>query len=491
MNATILLITFFAYTALLFVIAWATSRKSDNQSFFTGNRKSNWFLVAYGMIGASLSGVSFMSVPGNVYNENFYYLPMLLGFIAGYGVIAFVLLPLYFKMNLTSIYTYLDKRFGNSSYKTGASFFILSRLLGATVRTFLVVYVLYNFVFQNMGIPFSIVAIVFVAIAILYTMRGGVKTIVWTDTMQTTFMIVAIVAAVVFICNELNWSFGEMISSVFNDKHSDVFDTNWTSSRNWIKQFISGAIVPIAMTGLDQAMMQKSLSCKNIGEAKKNVITSVAMMIPVNVLFLTLGAILAIYVGQNPELLNLIGTNAEGSVEADKIFPVVAFSLKAIVGIFFFIGLISAAYPTCANALTSLTTSSCIDIINMEKRDWDEKTKKLVRMIVMFLLATLFVLLILIFNDMKGDAVINMVYQIAAYTYGPLLGLFMFGIITKVKAFDRAVPFICITVPILCFVIEKYVFHFGFSLILVCAALTFAGILIFSKTTFDLLKKKH
>jgi Na+/proline symporter len=486
MNTTILLITFFAYTALLFLIAWATSRKSDNQAFFTGNRKSNWFLVAYGMIGASLSGVSFMSVPGNVYNENFYYLPMLLGFIAGYGVIAFVLLPLYFKMNLTSIYTYLDKRFGNFSYKTGASFFILSRLLGATVRTFLVVYVLYNFVFQNIGVPFSIVAIVFVAIAILYTMRGGVKTIVWTDTMQTTFMIVAIIAAVVFICIELDWSFGEMISSVFNDKHSDVFDTNWSSSRNWIKQFISGAIVPIAMTGLDQAMMQKSLSCKNIGEAKKNVITSVAMMIPVNILFLTLGAILAIYVGQNPHLLELVGTNASGNVEADKIFPVVAFGLKTIVGIFFFIGLISAAYPTCANALTSLTTSSCIDILNMEKREWDEKTKKLIRMIVMFLLATLFVLLILVFNDMKGDAVINMVYQIAAYTYGPLLGLFMFGILTKMKVIDRVIPVICITVPVLCFVIEKYVFSFGFSLILVCAALTFAGMLIFPKKNTNL-----
>ena len=481
MNATILLITFFAYTALIFFIAWATSRKSDNQTFFTGNRKSNWFLVAYGMIGASLSGVSFMSVPGNVYNENFYYLPMLLGFIVGYGVIAFVLLPLYFKMNLTSIYTYLDKRFGNSSYKTGASFFILSRLLGATVRTFLVVYVLYNFVFKAIGVPLSIVAIVFVSITIIYTMRGGVKTIVWTDTLQTTFMIIAIVAAVVFICGELNWSFGDMFTNVFKDSHSDVFNTDWSSNRHWLKQFISGAIVPIAMTGLDQAMMQKSLSCKNIGEAKKNVVTSVAMMLPVNILFLMLGAILAIYVGQNPQLLDAIGMNALGRVEADKIYPVVAFSLKTVVGIFFFVGLISAAYPTCANALTSLTTSSCIDILNMEKREWNEKTKKLVRMLVMFLLATLFVLLILIFNDMKGDAVINMVYQIASYTYGPLLGLFMFGIITKIKVNDKAVPAVCITVPVVCFIIEKYIFSFGFSLILVCAALTFVGMLALRK----------
>ena len=480
MNATVLLITFFAYTALLFVIAWATSRKSDNQAFFTGNRRSNWFLVAYGMIGASLSGVSFMSVPGNVYNENFYYLPMLIGFIVGYGVIAFVLLPLYFKMNLTSIYTYLDRRFGNSSYKTGASFFILSRLLGATLRTFLVVYVLYNFVFRDIGIPLPVVAIVFVSITILYTMRGGVKTIVWTDTMQTTFMIVAVVAAVVFICNELNWSFGDMFANVFKDSHSDVFDTNWASNRHWLKQFLSGAIVPIAMTGLDQAMMQKSLSCKNIGEAKKNVVTSVAMMIPVNILFLMLGAILAIYVGQNPHLLEL-ATNELGKIEADKIYPVVAFSLKTVVGIFFFVGLISAAYPTCANALTSLTTSSCIDILNMEKRGWNEKTKKSVRMLVMLVLAAMFVLLILIFNALKDTAVINMVYQIAAYTYGPLLGLFMFGIITKVKVIDKAVPALCIIVPIICFIIEKYVFSFGFSLILVCASLTFAGMLALAK----------
>ncbi|MDR1984164.1 MAG: sodium:solute symporter [Prevotellaceae bacterium] len=480
MNATILLITFLTYTALLFFIAWATSRKTDNQSFFTGNRRSNWFLVAYGMIGASLSGVSFMSVPGDVYNNNFYYLPMLLGFLVGYGVIAFVLLPLYFRMNLTSIYTYLDKRFGNYSYKTGASFFILSRLLGATVRTFLVVYVLYNFVFKAMDIPFSVVAIVFVGIAILYTMRGGVKTIVWTDTMQTTFMIIAVIAAVVFICNELNWNIGEMFSRVFSDKHSDVFNTEWSAPKHWLKQFISGTLVPIAMTGLDQAMMQKSLSCKNIRESQKNVVTSVIMMIPVNILFLTLGAILAIYINENPQLIEQI-TLASGKFEADKIFPVVAFSLKSIVGVFFFVGLISAAYPTCANALTSLTTSSCIDILDMEKRKWNDERKKKIRLQVQFTLAILFVLLIIMFNIIKNDAVINMVYQIAAYTYGPLLGLFMFGIMTKIKVFDKTVPFICIAVPVICFIIERYIFSFGFSLILLCAALTFAGMLICSK----------
>jgi Na+/proline symporter len=482
MNTTILLITFIAYTALLFVIAWATTRKTDNQSFFTGNRKSNWFLVAYGMIGASLSGVSFMSVPGDVYNNNFYYLPMLLGFIVGYGVIAFVLLPLYYKMNLTSIYTYLDKRFGNFSYKTGASFFILSRLLGATVRTFLVVFVLYNFVLRDMGVPFWAAAVIFVGIAILYTMRGGVKTIIWTDMMQTTFMIVAIIAAVIFICGEMNWNIGEMFSRVFNDKHSDVFNTDWSAPKHWLKQFISGALVPIAMTGLDQAMMQKSLSCKNIRESQKNVITSVAMMIPVNILFLTLGAILAIYINENPQLISFI-TNASGTFEADKIFPVVAFSLKTVVGIFFFVGLISAAYPTCANALTSLTTSSCIDILDMEKRKWDEAKKKKIRLQVQLVLAVLFVLLIVMFNIIKNDAVINMVYQIAAYTYGPLLGLFMFGILTKIKVVDKAVPVICIAVPVICYFINNEVFNFGFSLILLCASLTFIGMLICGKKT--------
>lgn len=480
MNATILLITFLLYTCLLFIIAWLTSRKADNQSYFTGNRKSNWFLVSFGMIGASLSGVSFMSVPGNVFNERFYYLPMLLGMFIGYAIIAGLLLPMYYKMNLTSIYTYLEKRFGAHSYKTGASFFLISRLLGATVRTFLVIFVLYNFVLAQIGVPFWVAAVVFVALAILYTMKGGVKTIIWTDMMQTTFMIIAIVVSVGFICSELGWSISDMLSNVYNSSYSDVFNTDPAPATNWMKRFLSGVLIPIAMTGLDQAMMQKNLSCKNIRESQKNVMTSVVMMLPINLLFLTLGAVLAIYIQQQPDMLAAV-TNATGAVEADKIFPTVAFALKPVVGVIFFVGLISAAYPTCANALTSLTTSTCIDIVGMEKRNWSDEQKKQVRQRVTYLMAVLFVLLMVMFNILKNDSVVNMVYQIAAYTYGPLLGLFMFGLLTKINIRDKAVPYICISAPVLSYVINNYVFNFGFSLIAVCAGITVLGLLFFIK----------
>lgn len=480
MNKSILLITFLVYTAILFLIAYLTSRKADNSSYFSGNRKSNWFLVAYGMIGASLSGVSFMSVPGNVYNERFYYLPMLIGMIGGYAIIALVLLPLYFKMNLTSIYSYLDKRFGNRSYKTGASFFIISRLLGATVRTFLVVYVLYNFVLSEIGIPFWVAAALFVLIAILYTMRGGVKTLIWTDTIQTTFMIVAIIVSLIFICKGMNWSIGDLFTNVHASDYSDIFDTNAASATNWFKRFLSGLVIPVAMTGLDQAMIQKSLSCKNLGESQKNMFTSVAMMIPVNLLFLSIGAVLAIFIQSHPELLSM-ATEA-GKVQADKIFPVVAFNLRPIVGIIFFIGLISAAYPTCANAITSLTTSTCIDLVGMEKRNWSDARKNSVRMRINIIMAVLFVVLIVLFNILKNDAVINMVYSIASYTYGPLLGLFMFGMLTKRPVVDKAIPFVCVLSPVICFVLQNYVFNFGFALILVCALLTFAGCALFSKS---------
>lgn len=481
MNATILLITFLLYTCLLFLIAWLTTRKTDSQSYFTGSRKSNWFLVAYGMIGASISGVSFISLPGNVYNENFYYLPMVLGMILGYAVIAGLLLPMYYKMNLTSIYTYLDERFGNNSYKTGASFFLISRILGAAVRTFLVIFVLYNFVLKDIGVPFWAASIVFVALAILYTMRGGVKTIIYTDTMQTTFMIAAIVVAVVYICNEMNWGLFDMLSNVRESDYSNLFNTDAAAPSHWIKRFLSGVLIPIAMVGLDQAMMQKNLSCKNIRESQKNVMTSIFMMVPVNILFLTLGAVIAIYIQGHPELIAAV-TNPDGHVEADKIFPTVAFAFKPAVGVIFFIGLISAAYPTCANALTSLTTSTCIDLVGLDKRaDWDDNKKQKVRHQVTFIIAVIFILLMIMFNYAKNDAVINMVYQIAAYTYGPLLGLFMFGLLTKINIKDKAVPYVCVVAPILSYLINTYLFNFGFSLIAICAGLTIVGLLLFIK----------
>ncbi|MCL2306581.1 MAG: sodium:solute symporter [Planctomycetaceae bacterium] len=477
-----LLFAFIVYTLLLFGVAWVTSRKADNQSYFTGNRKSNWMLVAYGMLGSSLSGVTFMSVPGNVMKQKFFYVPMVLGFAIGYLVIAFILLPLYYRMNLTSIYTYLQERFGQCSYKTGASFFILSRMLGATLRTFLVVFVLYEFILGPLGIPFWLAGVVFVGLAILYTFYGGIKTIIWTDSLQTTFIILGVVVVTIMVCRELGFSFGTMLSRVFSSEHAQIFDSDWGSKTNWVKRLVAGVFTAIAMTGLDQSMMQKSLSCKNIRDAQKNILTMTVLMGIVNMLFLSLGALLTIYVLEKGVEIPLLHSGT--GPDTDKIFPIVALQhLGPLAGLCFFIGVISAAYPSCANALTSITTSVCIDMIEMDKKQhWSEARKKRVRMIVQLLVAAAFLVLIVAFNVLKNDAIINMVFKIAAFTYGPLLGLFLFGICTSIKVRDPFVPAICVLSPVLCYLIEfctksLYNFEFEFSLLLVNAALTMLGLL--------------
>ncbi len=481
MSSSLLLFTFVVYTLLLFGIAWGTSRKADNRSYFTGNRKSNWLLVAYGMIGASLSGVTFMSVPGNVMKEKFFYVPMLLGFGAGYLVITFVLLPLYYRMNLTSIYTYLLERFGECSYKTGAAFFIVSRLLGATLRTFLVVSVLHLFVLSAMGIPFWLAGAVFVVLAILYTFYGGVKTIVWTDSLQTTFMILGVVVATVMVCRQLGFGVVEMVSNVFSSEHARMFDPDWGSKTYWVKQFVSGVFTSIAMTGLDQSMMQKSLSCANIRDAQKNILTTTVLMGVVNMLFLSLGAMLAIYVVAEGIEIPLLPSGK--GMDTDKIFPIVALEyLGPTAALCFFIGIISAAYPSCAGALTSLTTSICIDMIEMDKKNWSEARQRRTRMLVQLCVAVAFLGLMIAFNVLKNEAIINMVFKIAAYTYGPLLGLFLFGLYVPLKVRDAFVPGICVLSPVLCFALETYTisawnFRFGFSLLLVNAAFTMLGLL--------------
>lgn len=485
MNSTLLLITFLAYTLFLFAIAWFTSRKADNRTFFTGDRKSNWMLVAYGMVGASLSGVTFMSVPGTVYFEKFYYLPMLLGMAVGYLVIAFVLLPMYYRMNLTSIYTYLQERFGEYSYKTGALFFILSRALGATIRTFLVVYILHLFVLGPMGVPFWLAATIFIVLAILYTFSGGIKTIVWTDSFQTTFMILGAVVSAYMVAKHLGFNFTEAIRTVYASDYSKVFDTDFHTGTFWVKRFLSGVFVSIAMTGLDQSMMQKNLSCKNIWDAQKNVLTSTALMLVMNVIFLTLGALLAIYVvTENIE----IPLNYQGKPDTDQIFPIVAFEhLGTFASLCFFIGLISAAYPSCANAITSITTSVCIDLVELDKRKkWKDARKESVRKAAQIGTTLVFLGLMIMFSFVKEQAILKMVFQIAAYTYGPLLGMFLFGICTKIQVRDRCVPLVCIAAPLLCLYYERNLaetlnFHFGFSLLLVNAALVMLGLLLCAK----------
>lgn len=478
MSAWMIVTVFAVYTALLFAITFVTTRKVNNDSFYRGNRNSPWFVVAYGMVGASLSGVTFMSVPGNVMRENFYYFPMVLGFIAGYVVVATVLLPLYYKLNLTSIYTYIDKRFGVASYKSGAAFFLLSRSLGATLRMFLVISVLYEFVFKQFGLPFWAVTALFILLILGYTFKGGIRTIVWTDTLQTTFMLLAVVISIVCICRYADWSFAQMLEKVWQSPYAEVFQTDPTHKRYFLKQFVSGLFVTVTMTGLDQDMMQKNLSCRNLKDAQKNMFSFSAILLVMNVFFLVLGAILCLYAVQN----------GIPCTDTDYLFPEIAIRrLPVLAGLTFMIGVLSAAYSSADGAMTALTTSFTIDILGVEKKNYSEDRVRKIRYRVHLCTAGLFFLLIMMFYALKSDAVINMVYDIASYTYGPLLGLFFAGIYTKWRVKDRWVPFIVLASPVLSFVIVQICkslgYNFGFELLLLNGALTVLGIGLFRQKT--------
>ena len=376
-----LLIAFTLYTALLFFISWLTSRKADSGSYFLGNKKSPWYIVAYGMVGTSISGVTFISVPGNVLNQNFYYMPLVLGFVVGYLVIAKVLIPLYYKMNLTSIYGYLESRFGFFTYKTGASVFMVSRILGAAVRIFVVVLVLHTFLPQD-SVPFWLVAFIFMFLIFLYTFKVGVKTIIWTDVLQTTFMLLAVGLTIYFVAKEMQWGIGDMARAVAGTDYAQWLDWEWSNSTNAIKQFVAGIFITIVMTGLDQEMMQKNLTCKNIGEAQKNIYTTSITIVVVNFFFLLMGAVLAIFVSSKLGGMEGIGLANElgefTKAQTDKLFPTIASQYLGLgVGLFFIIGLISASYPSAGGALTSLTTSFCFVFIGFGKRtDLSEERKK-------------------------------------------------------------------------------------------------------------------
>ncbi|MDD2641730.1 MAG: sodium:solute symporter [Bacteroidales bacterium] len=486
-----LLIAFTVYTALLFFVSWLTSRKADSGSYFLGNKKSPWPIVAYGMIGTSISGVTFISVPGNVMNENFYYMPLVLGFVIGYIVIAKVLLPLYYKMNVTSIYSYLESRFGFATYRTGAAVFMVSRVLGAAVRIFVVVLVLHTFL-PDGAVPFWVVAAVFMFLIFLYTYKGGVKTIIWTDVLQTTFMLLAVILTVVSVARAMDWNFSEMTRAVSETNYSDWFNWEWSASNNAIKQFISGIFITIVMTGLDQEMMQKNLSCKDIRSAQKNIYTTSITLVVVNLLFLLLGAVLAIYVSSKLGGMQGIGlADASGIVskaQTDKLFPVIASQYLGLgVGLFFIIGLISASYPSAGGALTSLTTSFCIDFLGFNKRtDMEQSRKDKIRKRTHAFFAVLFFVIILILYAVNNQAIINLVYMLAAYTYGPLLGFFFFGIFTRYQVRDKAAPYIAVAAPVLCFLTDlacKTFFDFGlgFTILLANGLFTFFGMWIFRK----------
>lgn len=479
MKPELILLVFLVYTSLLFAISFITSRKSDSESYFLANRQSPWLVVAYGMIGASLSGVTFISVPGWVSDRQFSYMMLVIGYLLGYFIIARVLLPLYYRLQLTSIYSYLGDRFGFWSYKTGAFYFLLSRLIGASFRVFLVISVLQIFVFEALGVPFWVTTVVFMLLINLYTFRGGIKTIVWTDTLQTTFMLVSVVVTVLLIRNELGLTIGGMFSEIIASEHSKMVFTDWQDQRFFLKEFFSGAFIAIVMTGLDQDMMQKNLSCRNLRDAQKNIISLSWALIPVNLLFLGLGVLLILF------------AQAKGVVmpgTSDTLFPEIAFNhLKPVAGIVFIIGLISAAYSSADSALTALTTSFTVDFLGIKRKPHLTETKrKKIRYATHFSIAVLLIGMVLLFNAINNDAVISELFTIAGYTYGPLLGLFAFGLFTKRNINDRFAPLIAVASPAVCYILsansEAWLggYSFGFELLILNGVLMFLGLWLIS-----------
>ena len=472
MSPAILFSVVIAYFALLLGVAWLTSRNADNESFFIGNRKSNWMLVAFGMVGTSLSGVTFISVPGAVGATAFTYFQIVIGQLLGYFVIAFVLLPVYYRMNLTSIYHYLDTRMGPRAYKTGAGFFVLSRTLGATARLYLVIRILQDAILDGLHVPFWVTALVILVMILLYTFEGGVKTIVWTDTLQTACMLAGLVICVNYVLGSLNLSVGESLARLDERGLSTIFSTDMDSSKFFLKQILAGVFIAIAMTGLDQEMMQKNISVKTLADSQKNMITLSIIMLGVVLLFLYLGGLLYLYAPLN-------GVTETG----DKIFPAVVLGhLPATVQIIFIIALISALFPSADGAITALTSSFCIDILGVNRRaGLSEARRTTLRHQVHLGFALLFLALIMVFKWADNPSMIGLILKLAGYTYGPLLGLFAFGILTRRVVRDRLVPFIALAAPIICFFIDTYQraffasYEIGLELLLINGLLTFIG----------------
>ena len=478
MSPGILFAFVLGYFAILLAVAWVTSRGANNESFFIGNKNSNWMLVAFGMIGTSLSGVTFISVPGAVGTSAFSYLQIVLGQTLGYMVIAFVLLPIFYRLNLTSIYHYLDTRLGPRAYKTGAAFFILSRTVGATARLYLVVKILQDAILDGLYVPFWLTTAVIIIMILLYTYEGGVKTIVWTDTLQTTCMLLGLVISVVYVLNSLHLSVGESLSQMQARSLSTIFSNDIDSKQFWLKQILAGMFIAIAMTGMDQEMMQKNISVKTLADSQKNIITLSIIMLLVVLLFLFLGGLLYLYAPT-------VGVTATG----DKIFPaIVLMHLPATVQIIFVIALISALFPSADGAITALTSSFCIDILAMKRRiSWDEAKQKRIRHQVHLGFAALFLLLIMVFKWADNPSMIGLILKLAGFTYGPLLGLFAFGILTRRTVQDLLVPWIALAAPVACYILDtnqQLIFgdyQIGLELLIVNGALTFAGLWLISK----------
>lgn len=489
MNAWVLLFVFLLYFSIIMLIAWKTSKDATLLTFFNANRRSKWYWVAFGMVGTSLSGVTFMSVPGWVGTTQFSYMAMVLGYIVGYFFIAYILLPLYYKLNLPSIYSYLNQRFGMNSYKTGASFFILSRSLGAAFRVYIVIKALQIFVFDSWNIPFSITTLLFLCLMLLYTYKGGVKTLVYTDTLQTVGMLVAVISTIYFISNELNSSVFDLIVQVKNSEMSNwFFWDDWSDKRHFLKQFLAGIFITMTMTGLDQEMMQKNLSCRTVSDAQKNMITYSLVIAIVNFLFLFLGALLYIYAQRQGVAI---------PQKTDDLYPIIALqNIGGLTAIVFLIGIISAAFPSADGALTSLTTIFSIDILGLTRKNIPEQQAKKIRVKVHITFALLLYIIIVIFSYINNEAVISELFTVAGYTYGPLLGLYSFGLATNRSVLDKAVPYIALSSPVITYILSMYSeqlfsgYRFGFELILVNGTITFILLNLFSKKNHNI-EKKH
>ncbi len=497
LTPSFVLVILFLYFAMLVGVAWFTGRNTSNEGFFLANRKVPWYVVAYAMIGTSISGVTFISIPGAVggtgINMAFSYMQVVLGYLLGYLFIATVLMPMYYRLNLTSIYGYLEQRFGWWSYKTGAGYFLLSRTLGSAARMFLAATVLQFFVFGPLGVPFFVTVTLMLALIYGYTFKGGLKTIIWTDSIMTTFFLAALVFTVWTIGKSLNLSGLDLFSSVMDSKYGQVFffDNFLSDPNHFVKQFVSGALVAIAMTGLDQDLMQKNLACKNIREAQKNMFVFCIYLVVINFLFLVLGALLYLYAGS-------IGL--EIPARTDQLYPKIAFGhLDAVAGVFFILGLIGSTYASSDSALTALTTSFCVDFLNFQKpkagepqtfayeeeriayEQAEEAKQRKTRTLVHLGFSILFVFIILILNMVSNSAVISLIFKIAGYTYGPLLGLFLFGLFTDLKIRDRLVLYVCLAAPALTYFFElaskNWIgFDAGFLTILINGLFTVLGL---------------
>ena len=468
-----ILITILVYFALLMLFSRLTSRRSDNDTFYRGNRQSPWYMVAFGMVGASISGVTFVSVPGMVLHSDMTYMQTCLGFILGYVAVAFILLPVYYRMNLTTIYTYLYNRLGERSYKTGAWFFLLSKMTGAAARFYVVCIILQRFVLDALGIPFALTVVCMVALIWLYTRRGGIKTLVWTDTLQTTCMFTALLLIIWQVTKALGMSPSEAVTAIMTDSHSRVFVfDDWVSRQNFWKQFLSGIFIVIVMTGLDQDMMQKNLTCKSLREAQKDMCSYGVAFVPANLLFLSLGVLLTLLAARQGTALPQAG---------DELLPMFAATgaLGNWVLVLFSLGIVAASFSSADSALTAMTTSFCVDIC---RRKGDEQLRKRAHVG----MAVVFAAFILLFRLLNSPSIIDAIYVMCSYTYGPLLGLFAYGLLTRQKTNDRYVPYIAVASPLICFALDWYTsryvgYKFGYELLMLNGLITFAGIALLPK----------